>query len=82
MCFGQIGQILIKLNTYFADLVALLRSKPCTVITEFNQNRCNRLRFAVMVKTINPRPTKGVTETPLRFFPGSTKTQIDYAKGF
>ena len=33
-----------------------------------------------MPSVFNPRPTKGVTKTPLHFFPGSTKTQEDYAK--
>ena len=32
---------------------------------------------------INPRPTKGGgTVTPLRFFPGNTKSQKDYANSF
>ena len=32
---------------------------------------------------VSPRPTKGgVNVTPLRFFPGSTKPQKDYAQSF
>ena len=44
------------------------------------ENNVNNLNES---SEFNPRPTRGVTVTPsLRFSPGSTKMQKDYAKSF